>query len=271
MIGSDKLLSAARLLQEARHITCLTGAGFSTASGIPDFRSSRSGLWEKDDPMEVASLIAFRQRPEKFFAWFRPLAACIYQARPNPAHLALARLEATGRFECVLTQNIDGLHQRAGSKYVYELHGNASRFTCPQCYRPHDAGPFFPAYLEKGIPPRCKYCHSILKPDAILFGEQLPLGIWDKAVAATGRSDLMIVAGTSLQVTPAANLPLYVRESRGKILIINQEPTYLDEIADVFIKGDVAELLPEIIQLAFPSHESKPFPKSRTTPNSLTG
>jgi NAD-dependent deacetylase len=247
----DGFSAAAQILRESSRITSLTGAGISTPSGIPDFRSNGSGLWEKKDPMAYASLRTFRHRPERFYGWFRPLADQIFHAQPNPAHTAMARLEQTGRFESVLTQNIDGLHQRAGSSVVLELHGTLTHFTCPQCYQSFPSGTFYQTFLEEGLLPRCRFCSSILKPDAILFGEQLPARTWEKALAAVRNSDLMIIAGTSLQVTPAADLPLSVLEGRGKLIIVNEEPTHLDYSAAAVLRGDVAEILPALVDLAF--------------------
>ncbi len=243
----ETLAAAFELLENASNITCLTGAGISTPSGIPDFRSNHSGLWANDDPMSVASLQAFRHRPERFYGWFRPLAVRIFRAEPNAAHAALARLERTGRLRSVMTQNIDGLHQRAGSSTVLELHGSTTHLTCPECYRSYPSRPFLPAYFAEGVLPRCKFCSSILKPDAILFGEQLPVQTWELAVKAAGGSDLMIIAGTSLQVTPAAELPLNVLKRNGKLLIINEEKTYLDSSASAVLRGDVANILPALV------------------------
>ena len=169
---------AAQLLQESKLAVVLTGAGISTPSGIPDFRSSENGLWEKFNPMEVASLSVFRVRPENFFNWFRPMAKTIFDALPNPAHKALAKLGELGHIKEIITQNVDGLHQKAGSKIVHEIHGTMSSMTCMSCRKKHDSKEFIHPYIKEGIIPHCKECGAILKPDVILFGEQLPIRVW---------------------------------------------------------------------------------------------
>ena len=141
---------AAEIIRKSKHTTVLTGAGISTPSGIPDFRSTNSGLWERYDPFEVASLNAFRYHPEKFYGWMRSLASKIQNAQPNPAHLGLARLEQAGLIETIITQNIDGLHQKAGSKNVIEVHGTLQSLTCVNCYKQHPAKKFMDAYLKNG-------------------------------------------------------------------------------------------------------------------------
>ncbi|HKY55532.1 MAG TPA: Sir2 family NAD-dependent protein deacetylase, partial [Anaerolineales bacterium] len=164
---------AAELLRKAKRIVVLTGAGFSSPSGIPDFRSDGSGLWSRDEPMEVASLTTFRTSPERFFNWFRPLAGQIFHAKPNPAHKALGVLENSGRELIVVTQNIDGLHQKAGSIRVVEMHGTLRTLSCTECFKQFESGPFLEPYINDGILPKCLSCNGILKPDVILFGEQL--------------------------------------------------------------------------------------------------
>src|SRR5690242_15643913 len=165
---------ASDLFRQSRHATVLTGAGLSTRSGIPDFRSEGTGLWSRDEPMEVASLNTFRVAPERFFKWFRPLADQIYRAQPNPAHLALARLEQAGRVHSIITQNIDVLHQKAGAQTVIEMHGTLRTLTCTQCYHQEQASEHLASFVESGAIPRCSQCGEVLKPDVILFGEQLP-------------------------------------------------------------------------------------------------
>ena len=189
---------AADLFRQSKHAVVLTGAGLSTPSGIPDFRSTGTGLWSSDEPMEVASLNTFRTRPEKFFQWFRPLANQIYSAQPNAAHIALAKLEQAGRISSIITQNIDVLHQKAGSKTVIEMHGTMKTLTCTQCYHQVDAALHLAPFVEKGELPHCPKCGQILKPDVILFGEQLPQAAWFKAQREARQCDLMLIAGSSL-------------------------------------------------------------------------
>jgi NAD-dependent deacetylase len=240
---------AARLFSESKYAVALTGAGISTPSGIPDFRSSKDGLWTKYNPMEVASLSAFRVRPEKFYDWFRPLTRTIIEAKPNPAHYALAALEKQGILREIITQNIDGLHQKAGATTVLEVHGTLRTLTCVSCYTKHKASTLVEAFIEKGEIPRCTECSSILKPDAILFEEQLPVATWMAVERAVENCDLMLVAGSSLEVFPVARLP-YEAISRGaKLIIVNNEKTYIDPRAEVVINQDVADILPAIVEL----------------------
>ena len=239
---------AAELLQNANYTVALTGAGISTPSGIPDFRSSRNGLWHKYNPMQVASLSAFRTRPEIFFDWFRPLAQLIVDAEPNPAHLALTRLQKLGILKTIITQNIDGLHHRAGSSSIYEIHGTLNSLTCVQCYQQYPSSEFIQPYLEAGVIPRCRRCGGLLKPDVILFEEQLPREVWRKAEEEVRKCDLMIVVGSSLEVNPVAQLPYKVVAQGGKLVIVNKQPTYMNSRADVVFNKDAAEVLPQIIE-----------------------
>jgi len=247
--GEATLLEqAARLLKGASAACALTGAGISTPSGIPDFRSAGSGLWERVDPMAVASLTAFRYHPEAFFAWIRPLAAHIQEAQPNAAHTALARLEAAGRLKGVVTQNIDGLHGRAGSRRLYEIHGHLRQATCVACYRCFDAAPLLAAFSHTGAVPRCEACGGVLKPNVILFGEQLPQDAVRAAEALLGSCDLLLIAGSSLEVTPAALLPQRALQAGARLIIVNREPTYLDVRADVVFRQDVIDVLPALAE-----------------------
>jgi NAD-dependent deacetylase len=228
----------------------LTGAGVSTRSGIPDFRSPQSGLWAKSDPLEVASLLTFRYEPERFFEWVRPLASLIRRAQPNSAHTALAALEAAGRLRQVLTQNIDGLHQRAGSRQVLELHGGLSTATCVRCFARQPGLALIDAFIETGRAPLCPGCSALLKPDVTLMGEELAVGVLQAARQAARDCDVMLVAGCSLEVMPAAGLPLEALEHGAKLILVNYHPTYMDEQATVLIEGDVAEVLPLLAQAA---------------------
>jgi NAD-dependent deacetylase len=237
---------AARLVKEKHLGVTLTGAGISTPSGIPDFRSEENGLWKRYDPKVVVSLSNFRYQPEVFFKWFRPLAHVIIEAKPNPAHIALAELESSGHLNTIITQNVDGLHQRAGSQQVLEVHGTLRTLTCIQCYKNYSAADFIEAFIEEGIIPHCPECEGILKPDTILYEEQLPVKTWIKAVTVCKKCDLMIIAGSSLEVLPVAGLPICALENGASMVMINKSPTYLDIRADVILRGDVAQILPEI-------------------------
>jgi NAD-dependent deacetylase len=246
----DNLINqAAELLCQASHGVAMTGAGVSTPSGIPDFRSPDSGLWTQVDPLAVASLFAFRLHPQEFYDWIRPLARLMLDAQPNPAHHALARLEAAGLLKSVITQNIDGLHQQAGSQQVHEVHGHMRQATCTRCYEVVPAGGLIESFLDHGQVPRCT-CGGVMKPNVILMGEQLPLQVMTAARQDARACDVMLVAGSSLEVEPAAGLPLVALGQGARLVIVNYQPTYLDERADVLIHADVAQVLPQIADLA---------------------
>lgn len=196
--------------------------------------------------MAVASLSVFRYQPEKFYEWVRPLVALMLDAEPNAAHVALARLETAGLLKGVVTQNIDDLHHRAGSKNVYEVHGHVRRATCIKCYRTYSTEGQVEAFVSDGVIPRCEDCGGILKPDIVLFGEQLPGDVVRGAKRLIDDSDLMIIAGSSLEVTPVASMPVHALNKGARLILINIEPTYLDERADVLIHDDVINVLPVI-------------------------
>jgi NAD-dependent deacetylase len=238
----------AELLRKAKHGVVLTGAGISTPSGIPDFRSEGTGLWSRDEPMEVASLSTFRTDPERFFVWFRPLASLIFNAKPNPAHIALAELESTEHIQSIITQNIDALHQKAGSNNVIEMHGTIRALSCTQCFHQAESQIYVKAFVEKGEIPRCSKCEAIMKPDAILFGEQLPQRAWYAAQRESRQCDLMLVAGSSLEVLPVAGLPMQAIDRGAHLVILNNTTTYIDVRADVVIQEELAEVLPAIAE-----------------------
>jgi len=242
---------AAELILGAESAVALTGAGISTPSGIPDFRSLGSGLWEIYNPMEVASLNAFRYNPEKFFEWARPLASKILTAKPNEAHYALARLEAEGFITGIITQNIDNLHLRAGSKKVLEIHGHMRNATCINCFHKVTISDQIQNFVDKRIIPHCEKCDGILKPDFVLFGEQLPFEIVKDARKLIHSSDLILILGSSLEVVPVAYYPVDALNAGAYLIIINHEPTYLDERANFVIHDDVADVLPDIATEVF--------------------
>jgi NAD-dependent deacetylase len=240
----SEISRAADIVRSSQAGVCLTGAGISTRSGIPDFRSAGSGLWTRYNPLEVASLSAFRYHPNRFFAWMRPLLQQIISASPNPAHLSLAQLQQAGHIRTIITQNIDGLHHKARSTLVLEVHGSLQTLTCIGCFRQVDSAEFIQPLVDTGEIPRCLDCHNILKPDVVLFEEQLPFITWQQAEAACHDCDFMLVAGSSLEVMPVAGLPMHALENHASLIVVNQTPTYIDPRADVLIQGDVAEVLP---------------------------
>jgi NAD-dependent deacetylase len=242
----QEITRAADLIRRSRCAVALTGAGISTPSGLPDFRSRDSGMWGKVDPIAVASIYGFRRNPEAFFNWIRPLAGLMRDARPNPAHHALARLEEMGHLKAIITQNVDMLHTRAGSREIYEVHGHLRSATCIQCYKPYPTEPFIDQLIDEGAVPRCAECGGILKPDVILFGEQLPIRVLHAAQRATREADVMLVAGSSLTVAPVSELPLLAVANGADLIVVNDETTYMDGQAAVVVHADVAEILPRI-------------------------
>jgi NAD-dependent deacetylase len=244
------LEDAAELFRNAKRTVVLTGAGISTPSGIPDFRSEGTGLWARDEPLETASLSTFRTAPEKFFNWFRPLANQIFYAQPNPAHKALAEFEQAGYQLTIITQNIDGLHQKAGSQHVVEMHGTIRTLSCTQCYKQSPSEEYLKPFIENGTIPLCTNCNGILKPDVILFGEQLPQSAWQAAQRATRECDLMLVAGSSLEVLPVAGLPIQALDHGAHLIVINNTVTYVNVRADIVITDNVATIIPEIMKRA---------------------
>jgi NAD-dependent deacetylase len=246
---NQQIERGAKLIRAAHNVVAMTGAGISTPSGIPDFRSPDSGLWEKIDPLTVASIFSFRQNPDQFYGWIHPLANKLLEARPNPAHYALAALESEGKLHAVITQNIDDLHGKAGSRNIFELHGSLRELTCIQCYQVQDSTRIIRRFVQDGQTPRCE-CGGVLKPNVILFGEQLPVREFVAAQMAVKAADLMLVVGSSLETAPASDLPELALENGIKLVIVNYYPTYLDDRAEVVIHANVAEVLPRILDLA---------------------
>jgi NAD-dependent deacetylase len=198
--------------------------------------------------MAVASIYGFRQNPEAFYNWIRPLAQLITTALPNPAHITLAALEHLGHLQAVITQNIDMLHSRAGSRTVYELHGHLRDATCTQCFTVYAALPIVNKFLDDGLVPRCPQCHGLIKPNVILFGEQLPAVVFQAAQQVTRKADLMLIVGSSLETAPASEFPALAVRHGAKLIIINLEPTPADTLAEVVIHGNAAEMLPDIFK-----------------------
>lgn len=238
---------AREILKNSQHAVAFTGAGISTPSGIPDFRSKNTGMWERYNPMETASLTTFRNNPQRFWDWKRPLMLGIWAAQPNPAHIALARLEQAGILKAVITQNIDGLHQRAGSRAVYEVHGTIETMHCPRCRRRWPSLDFKPVLEQEGAMPRCPDDQTILKPDVVLFEEALPQKTWQESEAHCDRADAMLVVGSSLEVYPAGYLPGLAAGHGARVIVANLSPTYIDSDAAVLLPYDVSLALPALL------------------------
>lgn len=247
MSNDSSLTRAAELIWRAHHLTVLTGAGISTSSGIPDFRSPESGLWRTFNPLQVASSYMFRIRPQLFFEWIRPFVRTLLDATPNAAHLALAQLEKMGRLQSIITQNIDNLHQKAGSRNVIEVHGHIRQATCVRCYRVVSTDTIVNQLL--GGVPRCDRCGGVLKPNVILFGEQLPFAEIAAARREAQQCDVMLVAGTSLNVAPVSDLPLMAWKRGADIIVIDRQNTPIDRQAALVIHQDLVLALPYLVAL----------------------
>jgi NAD-dependent deacetylase len=241
----DALAGAIAVLRGARHAVAFTGAGVSTESGLPDFRSP-DGVWASFDPLKVASLSALHRRPKEFYAFYRARLEQLAQAAPNAAHRALVRLERAGRLHTVITQNVDGLHQLAGSRRVIELHGNLREAACLRCRRVFPIARVRDA-LDQDALPLCPHCEGLLKPNVVLFEEVLPEDAWAAAMDAALRCDVMIVVGSSLQVTPAAYVPGEAVEHGARLVIVNREPTACDDVAFAVLRGEAGCVLPALV------------------------
>jgi NAD-dependent deacetylase len=234
--------TVADLLCSAEQVLALTGAGISVESGIPAFRGAQ-GLWEKYDPMEFASIEAFLDNPARVWAMLLELDELVRQARPNPAHQALARLERLGRLQMVVTQNIDGLHQEAGSQRVVEFHGSGRRLRCLSCHRLVGRGEL----MWDALPPRCG-CGGIIKPDVVFFGEPIPERAAMTAMAMAHACQVMLVVGTSAVVAPASHLPLLAKSAGATVVEINPEPTALTgRVSDHALHADAGLALTLIV------------------------
>ncbi len=240
----DSIINAARLVHEASNVYAFTGAGVSVESGIPDFRSA-SGLWSRFDPMEYGTLGAFRRDPEKVWRMLQELVQ-IVDAEPNAGHRAMARMEEAGLLSGIITQNIDGLHQKAGSRNVIEFHGSVFRLVCLDCHRKFPLDRF-----ADSLPPFCPDCSTIMKPDVVFFDEAIPPDALKQAERIVSRADVLIVAGTSCNVMPAALIPLEVHERGGEIVEINPEPV-LKDMSAVIISGPFASSMEQLVK-ALPS------------------
>lgn len=245
---NEKIKQAAALIKNSRYTVALTGAGISVPSGIPDFRSPNTGLWDKVDPMEVATIQAFTRNPKKVMEFMLPLVNTILNAEPNEAHKALAELEEKNLLKCVITQNIDNLHQKAGSKNVVEVHGNMREAVCLSCAKMISFGAYMEnvqAALSSGKFPSCD-CGGMMKPNVVFFGEALPHDAISAAQKAAEECDVMLIAGSSLAVYPVASLPFVAYERGAKIIIVNLEATPVDSRACVALHEEVDKVLPEI-------------------------
>jgi NAD-dependent deacetylase len=242
MNDEQALVTLSEWLLSCRQGMALTGAGISAGSGIPTFRGVQ-GLWEKYDIMEFAHIDAFVRDPRKVWGMLIEMDAGIAGAVPNPAHLALAEMEALGLIRLVVTQNVDDLHRHAGSREVVEFHGNANRFRCLDCGLEHPRSVIDP----ENLPPVCP-CGGPIKPDVIFFGEAIPWAASAKAFDMAGRTDLILVIGTSAVVAPASEIPLIAKRAGAKVVEINMEPTALTpSVSDLWLQGSAEDILPRVM------------------------
>lgn len=247
MAASTRARELAGLIAGSERVVALTGAGISVPSGIPDFRSPGTGIWENVDPMEVAHIDAWRTDPARFWTFYGQRFALLADKQPNGAHRALVQLEESGHLEAVLTQNIDMLHRRAGTADPVELHGTIETSSCLSCGYREDLE-LVMGRLE-GSPdgvPRCG-CGEPLKPDVVLFGEMLPGQAIDRAFDLASTADLLLCIGTSLEVFPVAGLPDATAEAGGQVALVTRGPTPWDDRAAVKLEGDVEQDLAAVV------------------------
>jgi NAD-dependent deacetylase len=242
-MNEDLIKKTVQAIRRAKKVVAFTGAGISVESGIPDFRGP-SGLWEKYDPMEYATIEAFSANPKKVWTMLKEMGGLLEKSRPNPAHLALAKLEQTGHLSSIITQNIDYLHQSAGNKRVIEFHGSSKNLVCLLCgkmYERHQVN------LDT-LPPRC-ICRGVLKPNFVFFGEPIPWGAQMEAKEEAGSCQLMLVIGTSAVVSPACDLPVIAKRSGAIIVEVNIEETQLTRyISNWILKGSASQILQILVE-----------------------
>ncbi|MFW9877153.1 MAG: NAD-dependent deacetylase [Candidatus Thorarchaeota archaeon] len=247
-IDRKKIKKAAEMLLKAKNAIVLTGAGVSTESGIPDFRGE-NGIWAKYNPEIYGDIQSFLKDPSKFWKMAEDIAPTLFSAKPNPGHFALAELEKMKLIKAIITQNVDGLHQKAGAIIVYEVHGNINRFSCLGCKASYSKEKVLNKLKkEKGSPPACDYCAAPLKPSVVLFGENLPSFEKYMSIDLAKKTDVMLIAGSSLTVSPICDLPVYTLGVGGKLIIINDQTTHLDYKAEIVINNKTGVILPLIVE-----------------------
>ena len=237
----DPFDRAVSLLKQSRNGLALTGAGVSTESGIPDFRG-KNGLWSRFDPYEYGTMGAFLADPEKVWRMLASLLK-IVNAEPNEGHKGLAILEQQGLITGIITQNIDGLHQKGGSRNVVEFHGSLDTFSCLSCGESYS----LTQVKNRSLPPHCSACDAILKPDIVFFDERIPDTVFASTQQMLSAADLLLVAGTSCQVEPAARIPYHIHNKGGKIIEINKEPA-LNHLAAVILEGNFSTVMEELAE-----------------------
>jgi NAD-dependent deacetylase len=250
MISDELIQQAADIVRSAQRVAILTGAGVSKESGVPTFRDAQDGLWAKYDPQQLATPLAFMENPKLVWDWYQYRREMVAQAKPNPGHMALAELEKRFRDIAVITQNVDDLHEQAGSTNVIHLHGNIAQ---SKCFLNCQGDPTLIDvskinYDKSQGPPTCPHCGKWVRPNVVWFGEILPVEQLDVAKVASASADVMIVVGTSGLVTPAANLPGLAQRNGAKIIEVNPDYSMITRIADVKLEGASGEMLPRVLK-----------------------
>ncbi|MFX1376626.1 MAG: NAD-dependent deacetylase [Promethearchaeota archaeon] len=244
----ENIKKAAGLLINSKNSLVLTGAGISTESGIPDFRGE-DGIWEKYKPEIYGDIKSFLKDPTKFWKMAQDIAPTLFNAVPNPGHYAIAELEKMKIIKGIITQNVDELHQKAGAVIVYEVHGNINRFTCMACQASYPKEQVLNKLKRgKNRTPFCAFCGVPLKPSVVLFGEDLPKFEKYMSIDLAKKADIMLIAGSSLTVAPICDLPVYTLTGGGKLIIVNDQPTHLDDKAEIVINNKTGTILPLIVE-----------------------
>lgn len=247
----DVLADAATALRQARHIVVLSGAGISAESGIPTFRDQLTGLWARHDPQRLETAKAFRENPALVWGWYLWRRQQMLQALPNAAHRAIVRLAGSGRHLTVITQNIDDLHERAGSQDVVHLHGSLITPKCFACHRPAELTAAEQPVSQEGElvePPRCKRCNGRLRPGVVWFGEDLPAGAWKAAAQTARQCDVLLSIGTSGVVMPAASLPDLALAAGAVVIHINPIDVSMDKPKELMLIGNAGQVLPTLLE-----------------------
>jgi NAD-dependent deacetylase len=244
----------AQKLKTAQRVTVFTGAGVSAESGIPTFRDQSTGLWQRFDPATMATAEAFEADPPLVWGWYEWRRMKVMQAQPNPAHLAIARMASLVPELTVVTQNVDDLHERAGSPEVIHLHGRITQPICFDCRQPHALPPGIPDVPADGVriaPPRCAHCGGLIRPGVVWFGEMLPQESWNAALEAASQCEVFLCVGTSAAVWPAASLLQVAARAKVTTVNVNPNPSGADSLVDHALRGPAGEILPRIVAAAW--------------------
>lgn len=250
MIPTTPIRQAAQALSQAHNIVCLTGAGVSAESGVATFRDAQTGLWSKFDPQRLASQEGFADDPGLVWRWYMERLRTVEAAAPNPGHRALAQLESRVATFTLVTQNVDNLHERAGSRQVYHIHGRINHFRCNYCRTEYTLQAHEQTQEQ---PPICPHCSELVRPDVVWFGESLPVDVVDIAWRAAESCEIMLVVGTSGVVYPVAQLPSVAKRAGALVIDVNPQCTPVSEMADIFLQGAGGVVLPQLLEALSPT------------------